>query len=68
MDIRNICDDFFTIGNIALLQRTTGNDVYDFNFRNNFECRSVIAEADVPVLLHIGAVEDYAGIESLLDD
>ena len=68
MDIRNICDDFFTIGNIALLQRTTGNDVYDFNFRNDFECRSVIAEADVPVLLHIGAVEDYAGIESLLDD
>ena len=34
MDIRKVSDDFFTIGNIAVLQRITGNDVYDFNFRN----------------------------------
>lgn len=68
MDIRNICDDFFTIGNIAVLQRRTENDVYDFDFRINFECRSVIAEVDAPVLLHIGAIEDYSGIESVLDD
>lgn len=68
MDIRSICDDFFTIGNIAILQRNTGNDVYDFNFRNNFDCKSVISEVEVPVLLHIGAIEDYAGIEAALDE
>ena len=68
MDIRSISDDFFTIGNIAVLQRNTGNDVYDFNFRNNFDCKSVISEVDVPVLLHIGAIEDYAGIEAALDE
>lgn len=68
MDIRKISDDFFTIGNIAILYRKTGNDVYDFNFRNNFECRSIISEIEVPVLLHIGAVEDYAGIEAALEE
>ena len=67
MDIRRISDDFFAIGNIAFLKRDTGNDVYDFNFRNNFDCKSVVSEVDAPVLLHIGAIEDYAGIESELD-
>ena len=41
MDIRRISDDFFTIGDIAILNRKTGNDVYDFDFRNNYECKSV---------------------------
>lgn len=50
------------------MQRNTGNDVYDFNFRNNFDCKSVISEVEVPVLLHIGAIEDYAGIEAALDE
>ena len=68
MDLRRISDDFFTIGSIAVLQRNTGNDVYDFNFRNNFDCKSVISEVDVPVLLHIGAIEDYAGIEAAFDE
>lgn len=68
MDIRTISDDFFTIGNIAILQRKTGNDVYDFDFRNNFECRSVVSEVEAPVLLHIGAVEDYAEVEATLED
>lgn len=68
MDIRTISDDFFTIGNIAVLLRKTGNDVYDFDFRNNFECRSVVSEVEAPVLLHIGAVEDYAGVEATLED
>ena len=67
MDLRQVSDDFFTIGNIAVLQRKTGNDVYDFDFRNHFECKSVIAEIEDPVLLHIGAVEDYAGIEDMLE-
>ena len=67
MDIRKISDDFFTIGNIAVLLRNTGNDAYDFNFRDHFECRSVVFETDAPVLLHIGAIEDYAAIESALE-
>lgn len=33
MELRQISDDFFTIGNIAILYKKTENDVYDFNFR-----------------------------------
>ena len=66
MELRQICDDFFTIGNIAVLQRMTVNHVYDFDFRKHFECRSVTGKCDRPVLLRIGAVEDYAGIEKML--
>jgi len=67
-DIRTYSDDFFKIGNIAVLQRNTGNDKYDFNFRNYFDCNSVVSEIDAPVLLHIGAVEDYAGVERAIED
>ena len=68
MEIRTISDDFFTIGNIAILYRQTGNDVYDFNFRNNYECRSIVSEVEAPVLLHIGAVENYADIEAMFEE
>ena len=67
IDLRQVSDDFFTIGNIAVLQRKTANSMYDFNFRNHFECKFVIAEINDPILLHIGAVEDYAGIEDMLE-
>ena len=62
-----ITDDFFTIGNIAVLQRKTSNEVYDFDFRKYFDCKSVVTEVKEPVLLHIGAIEDYAGIEDMLE-
>ena len=68
MELRNISDDFFKIGNIAVLQKKTGNDTYDFDFRNHFECSSVISEIDEPVLLHIGAVEDYASVEKMMEE
>ena len=68
MNIRKYSDDFFKIGNIAILQRNTGNDGYDFNFRNTFECKSVISEVDAPVLLHIGAIEDYSGVEAAIEE
>lgn len=68
MDIRKWYDDFFTIGNISILYRNTHNTGYDFNFRNHFDCKSVVGEVDTPVLLHIGAVEDYAGIEAALEE
>ena len=67
MDIRTISDDLFTIGNIAILNRKTGNDVYDFDFRNNYECKSVVSEIESPVVLHIGAVENYAEVERTLE-
>lgn len=31
MDIRQVSDDFIMIGNIAVLQRKTANDVYDLD-------------------------------------
>lgn len=37
MDIRQVSDDFFKIGEMAILYKTTFNDVYDFDFRNYFE-------------------------------
>lgn len=68
MDIREFSDDFFSIGKISILNRTTNNDRYDYNFRNNFDCRSIVSETENPVLLHIGAIEDYAGIETYLEE
>ena len=64
MDLRNVCDDFFRIGNIAILYRATRNRSYDFAFRNYFDCRSVVSETSAPILLHIGAIEDYSGMEA----
>lgn len=68
MDIREFSDDFFSIGKISILNRTTNNDRYDYNFRNNLDCRSIVSETENPVLLHIGAIEDYAGIETYLEE
>ena len=68
MDLRIISVDFFTIGNIVVLTKDTGNNVYDFNFRNNFDCKSVVSEVDALVLLHIGAIDDYAGKEAALEE
>ena len=68
MELRQFCDDFIQIGDIAILQRTTGNEVYDFNFRYFFDCKSIVSEVDSPVLLHIGAVEDYEEMETLIEN
>ena len=68
MEIRDYCDDFFTIGEIAILYRHTGNSAYDFDFRRYFDCKSVVAETKSPVLLHIGAIEDYVGVCAALGD
>lgn len=68
MELRDFCDDFFTIGDIAILCRQIGNSTYDFDFRRYFACKSVVAETKSPVLLHIGAIEDYPGVCTLLSD
>ncbi len=66
MKIRQISDDFFTVGNIAVLYKTTGNEVYDFDFRSHFECKSVTSVIEQPIVLHIGAVKDYAALEEMI--
>ena len=68
MKIRDFSDDFFSIGKISIVNRTTCNDRYDFNFRNYFDCKSVVSETENPILLHIGAIEEYAGIEACLEE
>lgn len=67
MELRNICDDFFSVGKIAVLQKKTNNDKYDFDFRTYFDCKSIISEVDIPILLHIGAVDNYAEVEELVE-
>lgn len=66
LNILDNCDDFVTIGNIAILQKKTDIGAYDFDFRQFFQCRSVFDVTDAPVLLRIGAIDDYAGIASAL--
>ncbi|MGI6326783.1 MAG: ATP-grasp domain-containing protein [Saccharofermentanales bacterium] len=66
MELRQISDDFFTIANMAFLINKTGNGSYDFDFRNHFECRSVYTTIETPVLLRIGPIKDYRGIEVAL--
>lgn len=60
-------DDFFTIEGLAVLHKVVVSTVYDFDFRNNFECRSVMSPVDAPILLHIGAVEDYKSLEDEIE-
>ncbi len=42
--------------------------MYDFNFRNFFDCKSVVSKVEVPVLLHIGAIEYYGAVEAALNE
>ena len=67
MELRQISDDFFTIANMAFLINKTGNGSYDFDFRNHFECRSVYTTIETPVILRIGPIKDYRGIEVALE-
>lgn len=66
MGILQTGDDFFTIGEIAILNRKTGHGGYDFDFRRYFECHSILSAVKQPVLLHTGAIENYAGIADSL--
>ncbi len=66
MDTRGF--DLFTIGEIAILDKKINNSSYDFDFRNYFECRTVYDAVNCPVLLHIGAISDYAEVEKTVSD
>lgn len=56
--------DFFRIGNLAVMSKEIGNASYDFDFRTQFVCSSVTSSCKEPVLLRIGAIDDYSNVEN----
>lgn len=68
VQIRDFSDDFFSVNKMAFLNKDIHNDNYDFNFRTNFNCRSVIFPINKPVVLHIGAIDNYAAVEAAVSD
>lgn len=67
MKLKDYSDDFFKIGDLAILHKRIDNDTYDFDYRTHFECSSIVSETAEPVLLHIGAIEDYADVTAALN-
>ena len=61
-------DDFFLLETLPILIRKTGLDVYDFRFRDLFECRSITQSVPQPVLLRVGAIDDFASLASSLNN
>ena len=59
--------DFLLFGPVPILVKETKSSVYDFRFRDYFECKSITDSIDTPVLLRIGAIDDYAKIGTLLE-
>ena len=55
-------DDFLEFNNIAVMVRRTGMMIYDFNFRRYFDCSSILHQTDKPVLLRVGAIDDFDSI------
>lgn len=66
MSIFQDYDDFFNLGSLPLLIRQTGFPIYDFNFRDFFPCHSVLKAPKAPVLLRIGAIEDFPALRESL--
>lgn len=50
---------------VCVAYQKTNFDIYDFDFRQYFEIKPVITETTLPVILRIGAIEEY---ESLSDE
>lgn len=65
---QDIHDDYLKIGRVAVLIRTTNISEYDFNFRNFFDFYTIYSRTDLPVLLRIGAIEDYRDVEIIIKD
>lgn len=68
MNIRNLYSDFVVIDNVPIMIKDIGNNSYDFSFRNFFECKSVVDSVKNPIILRIGAVDDYDAVENLVQD
>ena len=61
-------DDLILIGNVPIMIKSIGNNSYDFNFRNYFECKSVVNSIDAPIILRVGAIGDYVELEKLVNN
>jgi len=59
--------DFLLLETIPVLVKETGLDVYDFRFRDFFECKSIVDQHDAPVLLRAGPVENYLETASIVE-
>lgn len=57
-------NDFFKINNIGFLTKETGIGVYDFNFRNYFDVTSIYSSQEDPVILRIGAINDFEKVKA----
>ena len=58
--------DFLMLGGIPILIKETGLPIYDFRFREVFECKSIIHSPERPVLLRIGAIDNFIRISNEL--
>lgn len=56
-------DDFILINNVPVMIKSIGNNSYDYNFRNYFECKSVLDSIQSPIILRVGAIADYKLLE-----
>ena len=53
---------------IPILIKETGLPTYDFRFRSIFQCKSIMYSPEQPVLLRIGAIDDFTRISAELKD
>ena len=61
-------DDFLRVEDtINILVKNTNVGNYDFVFRQHFECKSIIDKQDEPVLLRIGAIQDFDDVKNELE-
>ena len=59
--------DLFLIENIPIMTKETGLSIYDFRFRNFFDCKSITNAIEKPILLRIGAIGDFKEIASSME-
>ena len=61
-------DDFLRVEDtVNILVKNTNVSNYDFGFRQHFECKSIIDMQDEPVLLRIGAIQDFDEVKNDLE-
>ena len=61
-------DDFLRVEDtINILVKNTGVGNYDFGFCQHFDCKSIIDKQDEPVLLRIGAIQDFDEVKNELE-
>ena len=59
--------DFIYLDKIPILTKETKSSVYDFRFRDFFECKSIMDSIDTPILLRVGAIDDYPKFSSSIE-